>query len=87
MGGLSPFHWLVVILIIVLLFGSKKIPDLAKSLGQGIKEFKKASQEGEKDASSPAALANSKTPSLDQKTAQPAAIDPQQAGKKEEQKA
>ena len=84
MGGLSPFHWLVVILIIVLLFGSKKIPDLAKSLGQGIKEFKKASQEGEKEAT--ALPPASKTATIDQKTAQPAAID-QQAEKKEEQKA
>jgi sec-independent protein translocase protein TatA len=50
MGSISPFHWLVVILIIVLLFGSKKIPDLAKHLGQGLKEFKKASTEAEKDA-------------------------------------
>ena len=50
MGSISPFHWLVVILIIVLLFGSKKIPDLAKHLGQGLKEFKKDSTEAEKDA-------------------------------------
>jgi len=40
---MSPFHWAIVLLVIVLLFGAKKIPDLAKGLGQGIKEFKKAS--------------------------------------------
>jgi sec-independent protein translocase protein TatA len=49
MGTFSPFHWLVVILVLVLLFGSKKIPDLAKSLGLGIKEFKKATKDGDKE--------------------------------------
>ena len=33
------------ILAVLLLFGSKKIPELAKGLGQGIKEFKKATRE------------------------------------------
>ena len=41
MGTMSPFHWAIVLLVIVLLFGAKKIPELAKGLGQGIKEFKK----------------------------------------------
>lgn len=63
MGTMSPFHWAIVLLVIVLLFGAKKIPDLAKGLGQGIREFKKASNEaanemkeaGKPDASKPAA--------------------------------
>lgn len=33
---------LIIVLIILLLFGAKKIPDLMKSLGSGMKEFKKA---------------------------------------------
>ena len=41
-GGMEVFLILVVILV---LFGSKKIPDFARGLGQGIKEFKKASRE------------------------------------------
>ena len=49
MGTLSPFHWIIVLLVIVLLFGAKKIPELAKGLGQGIKEFKKASTETTKE--------------------------------------
>ncbi len=40
----SPMHLLLIILIIVLLFGGKKIPELMKGIGQGMKEFKKASQ-------------------------------------------
>lgn len=41
MGGFSSMsHWLIVLLIVVLLFGAKKIPELAKGLGSGIKNFK-----------------------------------------------
>lgn len=40
----SPMHLLLIILIIALLFGGKKIPEMMKGIGQGIKEFKKASQ-------------------------------------------
>lgn len=41
MGSFSMGHWLIVLLIIVLLFGAKKIPELAKGVGKGIKSFKK----------------------------------------------
>ena len=41
MGGWSsPSHLLIILLIVVLLFGAKKIPELAKGLGKGIKTFK-----------------------------------------------
>ncbi|EAK8220875.1 TPA: twin-arginine translocase TatA/TatE family subunit [Campylobacter jejuni] len=41
MGGWSsPSHWLIILLIVVLLFGAKKIPELARGLGKGIKTFK-----------------------------------------------
>ena len=39
----SPFHLILIILVIALLFGGKKIPELMKGIGQGMKEFKKAS--------------------------------------------
>jgi len=39
----SPMHLILIILVIVLLFGGKKIPELMKGIGQGIREFKKAS--------------------------------------------
>ena len=38
---------LVIFVIILLLFGAKKVPELARSLGQGIREFKKSMQEAE----------------------------------------
>ena len=42
MGMPSMPELLIVLVIVVLLFGAKKIPDLAKGMGQGIKEFKKS---------------------------------------------
>ena len=36
---------IVIVLVVLLLFGGKKIPELMKGLGSGIKEFKKARQE------------------------------------------
>lgn len=41
MGTFSMGHWLIVLAIVVLLFGAKKIPELAKGVGKGIKSFKK----------------------------------------------
>ena len=45
----SGYEWILVILAIVLLFGGRKIPELMKGLGQGMKEFKKAKEEGFED--------------------------------------
>lgn len=44
-GMPSGSEWIIVGLVVVLLFGAKKIPDLAKGLGKGIREFKDASKE------------------------------------------
>ena len=40
---------LIILAIVVLLFGAKKIPDLAKGMGRGIKDFKKAIKDDEAD--------------------------------------
>ena len=40
---------ILILLVVLLLFGAKKLPDLAKGLGQGIKEFKKATREVQDD--------------------------------------
>lgn len=45
MGPLGMQELLVILLIVLVLFGAKKIPDLASGLGKGIKEFKKAQQD------------------------------------------
>ena len=45
MFGLGGGEIILILFIILLLFGAKKLPELAKGLGKGIKEFKKASNE------------------------------------------
>ncbi|MEI6193931.1 MAG: twin-arginine translocase TatA/TatE family subunit [Verrucomicrobiota bacterium] len=42
---LGGWEWIIVLLAVLLLFGAKKIPELAKGLGTGIREFKKATKE------------------------------------------
>jgi len=44
MGEFSIFHWLVVLAVVVLLFGGKKIPEVMKGLGEGIRSFKEGMQ-------------------------------------------
>ena len=54
-GTLQGMEWVLIFLIILLIFGPKKLPQLAKGLGQAIYEFRKASQglaEGEKERES-----------------------------------
>ena len=51
MGRLGPTELLIMIGILVFIFGAKKIPELARGMGQGIKEFKKGLTEGEKEDS------------------------------------
>ncbi|MEA3490399.1 MAG: twin-arginine translocase TatA/TatE family subunit [Campylobacterota bacterium] len=56
MGMPSMPELLIILAIVVLLFGAKKIPDLAKGVGKGIKDFKKAVKEDdEADAKTPTA--------------------------------
>ena len=45
-------EWILIILALLLLFGGRKIPELMKGLGQGMKEFKKARNEEGADKSS-----------------------------------
>ncbi len=44
-GMVGPWQWIIIGLAILLLFGGKKLPELMKGLGGGIKEFKKASKD------------------------------------------
>lgn len=53
---------LIVLAIVVLLFGAKKIPDLAKGMGRGIKDFKKAIKEDEEE---PKEIASKEEPKVE----------------------
>jgi sec-independent protein translocase protein TatA len=50
MGELSIYHWLIVIFVVILLFGARKIPELMRGLGQGIRYFKDELAEKPKQA-------------------------------------
>lgn len=45
---IGPWQIAIVVLVVLLLFGGKKIPELMRGLGSGIKEFKNASKEDDK---------------------------------------
>jgi sec-independent protein translocase protein TatA len=49
LGGLQPWHWVIVIAVFVLLFGAKKLPDAARSLGQSMRIFKSEVKEMKSD--------------------------------------
>ncbi len=49
-GMIGPQELIIVLVVVVLMFGGTKIPELMKGLGKGIKEFKNASKSEEEDA-------------------------------------
>lgn len=52
MGSLQPWHWVIVIAVFVLLFGAKKLPDAARSLGKSMRIFKTEIKEMQADSKS-----------------------------------
>ena len=53
LGPVGPTELILIILIIVIIFGARKLPELGKSLGEGIKNFRKSISSKEKDKESP----------------------------------
>jgi sec-independent protein translocase protein TatA len=47
--SLGPMEIILLLAVVVLLFGGRKIPELMKGIGQGMKEFKKATRTGNED--------------------------------------
>ncbi len=63
MGTFSIWHWLIVLLIVVMVFGTKKLKNIGSDLGGAVKGFKDGVKDGsaapeEKPAAPPAAVAN-----------------------------
>ncbi len=69
MGGLSIWHWALVIVVIMLLFGRGKISDLMGDVAKGIKSFKKGMADDEPET------ASGDSKSIDQKAAAKAEAD------------
>lgn len=47
MGSLSIWHWLIVLIIIILVFGTKKLKNMGQDLGEAVKSFKSAVNEND----------------------------------------
>ena len=62
LGGLGTTELILILLVVLLLFGAKKIPDLARGMGRGIREFKDASREIKREIESEPADANKTRP-------------------------
>jgi len=55
MGGLSIWHWLIVLLVVVLIFGTKKLRNIGQDLGGAVKGFKEGMKSGDEPAPPPPA--------------------------------
>ena len=69
MGSLSPWHWAILAVVVILLFGAKKLPDAARSLGKSMRIFKSELREMQTESKSEA-------PSLQAPSATPAGTAP-----------
>ena len=54
MGGLSIWHWLIVLLVVVLIFGTKKLRNIGQDLGGAVKGFKEGMKTSEEATPPPA---------------------------------
>lgn len=50
MGSLSIWHWLIVLLVVVLIFGTKKLRNIGEDLGGAVKGFKDGMKSGDEEA-------------------------------------
>jgi sec-independent protein translocase protein TatA len=50
MGGFSIWHWLIVLVVVVLIFGTKKLGNVGKDLGSAVRGFKEGMRGGEDEA-------------------------------------
>ena len=86
MGGASIWHWIVVGLIVVLLFGRGKISEMMGDVANGIKAFKKGMSEDEAAAAGTTTTTTTTTAepvrTLEHQTAQPASATPTPADRK-----
>ena len=55
MGTFSVWHWLIVLLIVVMVFGTKKLKNMGSDLGSAVKGFKDGMKDGASDAPAPTA--------------------------------
>jgi sec-independent protein translocase protein TatA len=61
MGSFSIWHWLIVLAIVLLIFGTKKLKNIGSDLGGAVKGFKDGMKDGASDAAEPASPAQQVT--------------------------
>ncbi|MFZ1178862.1 MAG: Sec-independent protein translocase subunit TatA [Mycobacterium sp.] len=61
MGSLSPWHWAILAVVVILLFGAKKLPDAARSLGKSMRIFKSELREMQSEHKAEAAALENST--------------------------
>ena len=62
MGSFSIWHWLIVLVIILLIFGTKKLRNVGQDLGGAVKGFKEGLKEGESNTASVESTSNAVPP-------------------------
>lgn len=62
MGNIGGWEIFWIVLVVLLLFGAKRIPEMMRSMGQGVKEFKKAARDITSDEEPPASTKSSTPP-------------------------
>ncbi|MGB7180912.1 MAG: Sec-independent protein translocase subunit TatA [Burkholderiaceae bacterium] len=65
MGAFSIWHWLIVLVIVMLVFGTKKLRNIGSDLGGAVKGFKEGVKEGTEEAADATADATKKTIDVD----------------------
>ncbi len=53
LGNMRGWEWIVILLVVLLLFGGKKIPELMRGLGKGVHSFRKGMQEARDEMNKP----------------------------------
>jgi sec-independent protein translocase protein TatA len=73
-GSLSPWHWAILAVVVILLFGAKKLPDAARSLGKSMRIFK--SELREMQTENKAQAPSIETPAVNPQPVQSQRVDP-----------
>ena len=68
MGSFSIWHWLIVLLIVVMVFGTKKLKNIGGDLGGAVKGFKDGMKDGGADPAADAAKTDANTVDVEAKT-------------------
>ena len=74
MGSLQPWHWLILAVVVIVLFGAKRLPDAARSLGKSLRIFKSEVREMQSENKTDAAI-ETPTPVQSQRVDPPAAAE------------